>query len=609
MELNQAQKQAVACKDGPCMVLAGPGSGKTLTIAKRIEYLITRYQVRPEEILVITFTRYAAMEMRQRFCQVMGDGTYPVTFGTFHGFYYGILKWAYGARNIRLLTGEEKKGLLLQILSELSAGEGPEEEEDLVRDLAGEIGSVKNRMEKLEKYEPKCCGKEKFRSVFDCYEKRKKEMGKIDFEDMLLYCLRLFQTRPDILKRWQQRFSYILVDEFQDINQVQYQVLRLLAKPRDNLFVVGDDDQSIYGFRGACPGIMQEFEKDYPKAQRIVLGTNYRSGGYIVDGALRVIANNKKRCVKKLRAKRGKGEVVHIQEVKDPVEESGYVLREITELARAGEPLSQMAVLFRTAAEGRALAELLAARGVTFVMKEQPEDLYAHFAVRDLISYLSLSQGQMEKRHFLRIANRPNRYIGRDSLQEEPVTYESLRNFYCDKDWMQDRIDQLEWDMKMMEKQTPYAAIQYIRKSIGYDEFLKGYGEYRQTDWKKWAEVLDEVQELSKGCRTIPEWLAHVEERKKSGTSRQSAPGTGVSLLTMHGAKGLEFDTVFIIRANEGVVPYKKAKLEEEVEEERRLFYVAMTRAKKRLFVSYVREKNGKDASPSRFVGELFHVR
>ena len=387
-------------------------------------------------------------------------------------------------------------------------------------------------------------------------------MGKIDFEDMLLYCLRLFQTRPDILKRWQQRFSYILVDEFQDINQVQYQVLRLLAKPRDNLFVVGDDDQSIYGFRGACPGIMQEFEKDYPKAQRIVLGTNYRSGGYIVDGALRVIANNKKRCVKKLRAKRGKGEVVHIQEVRDPVEESGYVLREITELARAGEPLSQMAVLFRTAAEGRALAELLAARGVTFVMKEQPEDLYAHFAVRDLISYLSLSQGQMEKRHFLRIANRPNRYIGRDSLQEEPVTYESLRNFYCDKDWMQDRIDQLEWDMKMMEKQTPYAAIQYIRKSIGYDEFLKGYGEYRQTDWKKWAEVLDEVQELSKGCRTIPEWLAHVEERKKSGTSRQSAPGTGVS-----------------------------------------------TRAKKRLFVSYVREKNGKDASPSRFVGELFHVR
>ena len=269
---------------------------------------------------------------------------------------------------------------------------------------------------------------------------------------------------------------------------------------------MGDDDQSIYGFRGACPGIMQEFEKDYPKAQRIVLGTNYRSGGFIVDGAAGDRKQQEAVC-EEAAGKKGKGEVVHIQEVKDPVEESGYVLREITELARAGEPLSQMAVLFRTAAEGRALAELLAARGIPFVMKEQPEDLYAHFAVRDIISYLSLSQGQMEKRHLLRIANRPNRYIGRDSLGEEPVTYESLRNFYCDKDWMQDRIDQLEWDMKMMEKQTPYAAIQYIRKSIGYDEFLKGYGEYRQTDWKKWAEVLDEVQELSKGCRTIPECL------------------------------------------------------------------------------------------------------
>ena len=609
MELNQAQKQAVACKEGPCMVLAGPGSGKTLTIAKRIEYLITRYRVRPEEILVITFTRYAAEEMRQRFHQVMGEGQYPVTFGTFHGFYYGILKWAYGASRIRLLTGEEKKGLLSQILAELSVSEDLDGEEDMIRDLAGEIGSFKNRKLKLEDYEPKCCGKDRFQAVFQNYEKRKKELGKIDFEDMLLYCLRLFQNRPDILAKWQSRFAYILVDEFQDINQVQYDVLRLLAGESGNLFVVGDDDQSIYGFRGARPGIMLEFEKDYPKAEKIVLGTNYRSGGYIVEGALRVIQHNKKRWPKKLKARNGKGEAVHIQEVKDPVEESQYVLSQIKKLFQEGEPFSQMAVLFRTAAEGRALAETLAARGIPFVMKERPEDLYVHFAVKDICSYLALSQGKLEKKHFLRIANRPNRYIGRDSLREERISYETLRNFYCDKVWMQDRIDQLEWDMKMIEKQTPYAAFQYIRKHVGYDEFLKGYGEYRQTDPGKWLEVLDEVQELSKSCRTIPEWLDHVENQGKVREKSSRTPGEGVSLLTMHGAKGLEFDTVFIIRGNEGVIPHKKAKMEEEIEEERRLFYVAMTRARERLFVSYVREKNGKDASPSRFVGELFHVR
>lgn len=608
MELNQAQKQAVACKEGPCMVLAGPGSGKTLTIASRIEYLITRYGVRPEEILVITFTRYAAEEMRQRFHQVMGEGEYPVTFGTFHGFYYGILKWAYGASKIRLLTGEEKKALLSQILAELSVSEAPEEEEDLARDLAGEIGSFKNRKLKLEEHEPKCCSRDRFRVVFQNYEKRKKELGKIDFEDMLLYCLRLFQKRPDILAKWQSRFSYILVDEFQDINQVQYDVLRLLAEPKRNLFVVGDDDQSIYGFRGARPGIMLEFEKDYPKAEKIVLGTNYRSGGHIVEGALRVIENNKKRCPKKLKAQNGVGEAVHIQEVKDPVEESRFVLSQIRRLAGEGIPLSQMAALFRTDAEGRALAETLAAQGIPFVMKERPEDLYAHFAVKDLRAYLSLSQGDLEKKHFLRIANRPNRYIGRDSLQEERVTYETLRNFYCDKSWMQDRIDQLEWDMKMIQEQTPYAAIQYIRGHIGYDEFLKEYGEYRQTAPDKWLEALDEVQELSKACATIPEWITHVEEREKRKEQKKAAAGEGVSLLTMHGAKGLEFDTVFIIRGNEGVIPYKKAKLDDEIEEERRLFYVAMTRAKKRLFISYPREKNGKDASPSRFVGELFHV-
>ena len=197
-----------------------------------------------------------------------------------------------------------------------------------------------------------------------------------------------------------------------------------------------------------------------------------------------------------------------------------------------------MAVLFRTAAEGRALAETLAARGIPFVMKERPEDLYVHFAVKDICSYLALSQGKLEKKHFLRISNRPNRYIGRDSLREERISYETLRNFYCDKVWMQDRIDQLEWDMKMIEKQTPYAAIQYIRKHVGYDEFLKSHGEYRQTDPGKWLEVLDEVQELSKSCRTIPEWLDHVEDQEKMREKPGRRRGKEFPFLLCTGRRG-----------------------------------------------------------------------
>lgn len=609
MSLNHAQTEAVAHNKGPCMVLAGPGSGKTLTIAKRIEYLIMKHKVRPEEILVITFTKYAAWEMKNRTRSICGPSSYAVTFGTFHGIYYGILKWAYRLNQSNLLSDEEKYRILREILPGIDWDQEPEadEEKDYLQELAIEIGNVKNNCMDIEEYEPVKYTTEKFRKLYRTYEETKKKYRKIDFEDMLIQCRDLFMKRPDILKKWQEKFQYILVDEFQDVNQAQYDVVRMLAAPQDNLFVVGDDDQSVYGFRGAKPGIMMEFMKDYPKARQILLDVNYRSSGYIVKGALRVIGNNKIRFEKKIEAFRKPDETVHVQEVKDPVQEAEYVLERIREYREKGVSYTEMAVLYRTNVDARAMSELMTEYQIPFVMKEHLNNIYEHFIALDMISYLRLSQGEYDRKYFLQIANRPNRYLTRESMKTGNVSYESLRRYYRDKDWMVDRIDQLEWDMKMICDKTPYAAIQYIRKHMGYDEFLKEYAAYRKISSEDLFAVLEEIWQNSKGYGTIKEWFEHIESYGKmlKEQNKKNGEKEGVNLMTMHAAKGLEFDTVFVIEANEGSCPYKKATADEEIEEERRLFYVAMTRAKRKLVISYVKEKNGKDLLPSRFVSEL----
>ena len=609
MSLNHAQTEAVAHNKGPCMVLAGPGSGKTLTIAKRIEYLIMKHKVRPEEILVITFTKYAAWEMKNRTRSICGPSSYAVTFGTFHGIYYGILKWAYRLNQSNLLSDEEKYRILREILPGIDWDQEPEadEEKDYLQELAIEIGNVKNNCMDIEEYEPVKYTTEKFRKLYRTYEETKKKYRKIDFEDMLIQCRDLFMKRPDILKKWQEKFQYILVDEFQDVNQAQYDVVRMLAAPQDNLFVVGDDDQSVYGFRGAKPGIMKEFMKDYPKARQILLDVNYRSSGYIVKGALRVIGNNKIRFEKKIEAFRKPDETVHVQEVKDPVQEAEYVLERIREYREKGVSYTEMAVLYRTNVDARAMSELMTEYQIPFVMKEHLNNIYEHFIALDMISYLRLSQGEYDRKYFLQIANRPNRYLTRESMKTGNVSYESLRRYYRDKDWMVDRIDQLEWDMKMICDKTPYAAIQYIRKRMGYDEFLKEYAAYRKISSEDLFAVLEEIWQNSKGYGTIKEWFEHIESYGKmlKEQNKKNGEKEGVNLMTMHAAKGLEFDTVFVIETNEGSCPYKKATANEEIEEERRLFYVAMTRAKRKLVISYVKEKNGKDRLPSRCVSEL----
>ena len=607
MSLNKTQAKAVSHKDGPCLVLAGPGSGKTLTIVNRIKYLIEKCSVRPEEILVVTFTRFAAQEMKNRLCSLMGKKNLPVTAGTFHGIFYGILRCTYRMSGQNILSEEEKYQLLREVISRQEAEVS--DEEDFILDIAAEIGKIKNNRLDVEEYVPEKCSIETFREIYSRYEEERKQRRKIDFDDMLVLCYNLLSSRPEVLEGWQRKFRYILIDEFQDINRIQYDVIRLLALPQNNLFVVGDDDQAIYGFRGADSELMFQFRKDYPQADQILLGMNYRSTEYIVRNSLKVIRHNERRFEKQLEAYRKGGACLHVQELADPAEEAEYILDEIEKCISDGVRPEDIAVLFRIHTDAGPVAEALVERRIPFQMKEHLPNIYNHFIGKDIQAYFRLAMGERRRQDFLQVMNRPKRYIGRDSLAGRAVSFEDIRNHYCDKEWMMDRIDQFEWDVKMLAKMAPYAAIQYIRKRIGYDDFLRDYAFSHNIPRTDLTEVIEEIAEAARPYRTLEEWFRHVEEYTHILQEKQKKDNPeGVRLMTIHAAKGLEFHTVFILDANEGRIPYKKARTDAQTEEERRLFYVAMTRAREKLTVCYVKTKSGKETAPSRFVDELLDV-
>lgn len=618
MKLNRGQDEAIKHGNGPCMVLAPPGSGKTLIVTERTRYLIEESGVRPDQILVITFTRYAAREMKERFERLTAGKNYPVTFGTFHSIFYGILKCAYGIGANNLMSEKESSVLLQEVLDQTDIESTPEveDEEELVRELLREVGMVKNGLCHLKDFHSKYLTQDEFAEVFRSYEHQKKELKKFDFDDMLVQCYALFRKKPEILQGWQKRFQYILIDEFHDINRVQYEVIRMLAAPRYNLFVVGDDDQSIYGFRGAKPELMLYMKQEFPSLRTISLTVNYRSTEFITGAAARVILHNDTRFYKRVQSFRGRGQNVHVQEVLDEQEEAQYVTEEIQKKLDQGIKPGEIAVLFRAAVQARMISEILSEHRIPFEMRDYVTNFYRHFIVKDMMAYLQLAAGKRDRSLFLTICNRPLRYLARNSMENRQVNFEDLRKFYCDKDWMLDIIDQFDVDVRMMKNMAPYAAIQYIRKKIGYDDFLKEYAEKHQISWKQLMDVMAELEERSKNFKSYDEWEIHIakytqelEEQQAKARKIKGERENKVQLMTIHSAKGLEFEDVFVIHANEGEIPHQKAEKKDEIEEERRLFYVALTRAKNNLCISYITQKNGNSIKPSRFVEELLGQR
>ena len=605
MNFNKSQQTAIWHKDGPMLVLAGPGSGKTAVITHRTYNLIQNYQVDASNILVITFTKAASEEMKERFLKLSKEQRAQVTFGTFHAIFFMILKHAYHFTSDNIITGEQRYQMMRDIISNYQLEY--KDESEFIEGIFGEISKVKNNRIDINYYYSVQCGEEIFRKIFHDYQEGLKRKRLVDFDDMLTYTYELFRERKDILLAWQKKYKYILIDEFQDINRIQYEIIQMLALPENNLFIVGDDDQSIYRFRGSIPEIMLNFEKDYPDAKRVLLDINYRCGTYILDTACNLISHNKERFEKKLTPFCGDQTPVEYITFENRKDENLYLIHKISELLEQGMPLQEIAVLYRTNTQPRQLMEQLMEFHVPFKVKDQVQNIYEHWIARDLFAYMRIAAGARERKEFLQIMNRPKRYIGRDSLSEQMVQWEDWKTFYQKQPWIAERIEKLKYDIHMLERMNPYAAINYIRKGIGYDEFLIEYSKLRSVNKEELFDILDEIQFGAKGFTSYRQWEEHIKEytdKMEQLAKQKQQCMEAVTLATLHSSKGLEFEAVFILDVNEGIMPYKKAVLEKDIEEERRLFYVGMTRAKKKLSLYSVQSIHDKTAQISRFVNE-----
>ena len=626
MALDKMQQQAVEHKDGPMMVLAGPGSGKTTVITHRVKHMIEQHKINPANILVITFTKAAATEMKLRFQALMSKsemhndamagmantfGNYPVTFGTFHAVFFMIIKHAYGYKASDIVQEETRYQAMKQIAAHMQVQF--EDEADFISSVLAEISMVKNSGIKLEHYYSTNCGDEVFRKLFDGYQHFLRNHRLIDFDDMLTFTKELFEQRPDILTGWQKRYPYILIDEFQDINQIQYEVVRMLSKTTENLFIVGDDDQSIYRFRGARPEIMLHVEKDFPKIQKVILSMNYRCPRKIVEQAQHLIGHNQVRFAKDIHAASDLAGQINHYAFAHQKDQNQYLVEDIRKKHSQGVPYDDMVLLYRTNIQPRLLMEFLMRYNIPFRTRERIPNIYDHWIVKDLLCYIRIALGSDKRADFLQIMNRPKRYLSRDSLSYENVAWDVWEEYYKSADWMIERLNKFRKDLKVIAGLRPYSAIMYIRKSVDYESYLKEICEIRRMDYEELEGILDEVMASAKNFTTFQAWFLHMDDVREQLVNQEShgreVDGKkidAVTLSTFHGVKGLEYDHVYITDINEGFLPYRKSVLDADIEEERRLFYVGMTRAKKELTLCHCGQIQNKEVMASRFLSELF---
>ena len=611
--LNPMQREAVFTTEGPLLVLAGAGSGKTRALTHRVAYLIEEKGVKPWNILAITFTNKAAGEMRERVNQLVDFGADSVWVSTFHSLCVRILRrfienLGY-TTDFSIYDSDDTKTLMKQIFKDLEVNQKVLKE----RGVLGVISSAKNEMISPEEFllSAKADGDSRLQRIGELYmeyQKRLKKNNALDFDDLLVKTVELFQAKQEVLEYYQDRFRYIMVDEYQDTNTVQFKLVSLLAAKYRNICVVGDDDQSIYRFRGAKPEIMLGFEKDFPGTKRVLLGTNYRSTKEIVETSLRLIEHNKVRFEKKLEPFRGSGRPVDFRVFDNPGHEMDTVAQSIRAYHDAGYQWSEIAVLFRTGANSGLMAERLMGYNIPFKLRDVIPNLYSHWIAKDLFAYMEIAAGSRKRSDFYRIMNRPNRYFSRDAFDTPIVSFDRLKSFYQDRDWMEERICDLEADLRAMAPLKPVAAVNYIRKAIGYDDYLRSYAEFRRMKPEELFETADKLAESAAEFATFVEWKEHAaryeEELKKQNQEEREETKDRVTLSTMHSAKGLEYPVVFVVDVNEGIVPHHKAGLPADIEEERRLFYVALTRAKDRLHVAAVKERYHRKTDVSRFVEE-----
>lgn len=614
-QLNDMQKKAVTCTEGPLLVLAGAGSGKTKVLTTRIAYLINEKNVDPSSILAITFTNKAAKEMKDRVIKLIGNIGYSMKISTFHSFGLSILKehcdlLGY-SKNFTIIDSDDSMTLIKKIVKDLNLDSkifNP-------KMIRNKISGAKNELMDPAEYVrfANTDMEEKIVSVYERYQKRLKLNNSFDFDDLLMLPIKLLKENPDVLKQYQEKFKYVMVDEYQDTNQAQYILTKMMSAKYKNICVVGDNDQSIYMFRGANYRNILNFEKDYKNTSVILLEENYRSTKNILDVANSIIKNNKSRKDKTLWTNNDDGLKIKYHRSSNEKDESFYVVGEIKKLLNNGVPLSEIAVLYRANAQSRNIEEVLLRDNIPYKVVGAFY-FYNRKEIKDLIAYLKLIYNHNDDNSLTRIINVPKRGIGLKAIEnlntkamlEEKSLYDSLST-------------QKELDFKRLiddlSKKSETMSLTELVDCILNDSKMKEELELEKTiESEVRLENLEEFKSItksfeeSKGIVSLGEFLEEISlvsdvEEYKNNTNV-------VTLMTIHSAKGLEFDNVFLIGMEEGLFPHANCLNDaEELEEERRLCYVAVTRARKRLWLVNARSRMlyGKESynMQSRFIDEI----
>lgn len=627
--LNPMQREAVLHEDGPLLILAGAGSGKTRTLTHRVAWLIRERQVPPWRILAVTFTNKAAAEMRGRLERLLGD-IEGLWISTFHAACVRILRREIAAlgytADFTIYDEQDQQRLLKEVLKDLGIAEKTLQP----RSAAAAVDGAKNRALRPEQCERSGYYGELTARVYELYQQRLKRANALDFGDLLLCTVQLFEEHPEVLERYRERFRHLLVDEFQDTNQVQYRLVKMLAGDRGNLCVVGDDDQSIYAWRGAEIGNILGFERDFPGTRIIRLEQSYRSSATILEAAGEVVARNVGRKGKTLWTDNPPGEKITLRACEDDLEEARFVAAEIVRLRQDGRHLRDAAVFYRTNAQSRVLEEALVAERLPYVMVGGVK-FFARMEVKDVLAYLRVLVNPADSLSARRIVNVPARGIGAKTVERIATLEEEAGGFLpaCELALQRGLLKgaaagKVAAFAKMMASfrervdQQPFPELtKDLIEESGYGPMLR---EAAQS-----ALVKFDREEVKGRLENLEQLLAGMEERLATGTTlqgylEQAALVTDldsydgnidrVTLMTLHAAKGLEFPVVFLTGMEEGLFPHGRSLQEgDALEEERRLCYVGMTRAMDKLYLSHARRRriygDFQYNPPSRFLGEI----
>lgn len=601
--LNEKQREAVIADEKPTVVFAGPGSGKTTVLTRRVLYLLERGAC-PENLMVVTFTRAAAQEMKSRLGEVMPKASQKLCIGTFHSLFLGILQER-GNTIPTLLGGNKQKEIIRKLLSDQ---EQPTDEENISAYL-NQIGLCKGNAILPERMNVHKRKNILFRDIFAQYEEWKRNNNFWDYDDILLAMYQQVKN-PAELADLKERFIHILVDEFQDINWIQYQILVKLASQHRSLFVVGDDDQSIYGFRGSNPRIMLQLHKDFPDLERIVLSVNYRSTEPIIRASEQLIGQNRLRQAKLCQGLGVDGAKVEWIEPQDENEEAERIIFRVQDGV-------ETAILFRTATQARALTDVLVRKGISFFMPGE-HSFYRRWQVQDMFAYFRLANDPNDLDALVRIINKPKRYLfgenwidacWHQSRKLNRPVLEVLPDLPGLEGYQVRYLTELSGQIGRLRQLAPTDAIAYIRTTVGYDRFLETFAKETGSDLDHLLEPLDELMVAAELFPDLSSMITHVSRIEEA--LKHSDPAAKIKLMTLHRSKGLEFDRVFIIGLHAMVIPHYRSlnvpenRKNEAWEEERRLLYVGMTRAKKELVLSSTKTRQGKRAHPSPFLQDI----